>query len=92
MNYTEGNGPIPLNNVFSTFCILVDSAELTRALETVFNKMNGTDIIASGQLTTIAEIAKKGPEICLILNTLGDHLCVWGIDVSLSNILLKQYV
>lgn len=65
----------------SAFCILIDSSELTKALETIFNKMNGCDTENSVIFSKIAEIARKSPEICLILNPLGDSLSVWGIDV-----------
>lgn len=67
----------------STFCIFVDSTELTRALETVFNRMNGIDVHDSDQLAKIAEIARKGPEICLMLNQVNNSICVWGIDVRI---------
>ena len=63
------------------FCILLDSGEVTRALETVFNKMNGTDPAGSSHLSQLADIARKNPEICLVLNPEDDSLCVWGIDV-----------
>jgi hypothetical protein len=75
--------PIPSNTTLSSFYILVDSAELTRALETVFNKMNTTDTVVSDRLAKVAEIARKSPEICLVLNQHDDSLCVWGIDVNL---------
>ena len=66
---------------FSSFCVLVDSAELTRALETIFNRLNGTDVANSDRLASIAEIARKSPEICIVLNQIDDSLSVWGIDV-----------
>jgi hypothetical protein len=77
----ETNGPLPSSIFTSAYCILVDSTELTRALETVFNRINGTNAAASGDLEKIAEIARKSPEICLILNQRDDKLCVWGFDV-----------
>jgi len=77
---SEVHGPISTEHL-SSFCILVDTAELTRALETVFNRLNGTDLATSDRLARIAEIARKSPEICLVLNQIDDSLCVWGIDV-----------
>jgi hypothetical protein len=71
---------ISTEHLFS-FCIFVDSAELTRALETVFNRLNDTDIANTDRLERIAEIARKSPETCLVLNQIDDSLCVWGIDV-----------
>jgi len=68
----------------TTFCILVSHSELTRALETVFNKMDRTDDSTSHTLDSVAEIAREGPEICLILNQAGDKLCVWGIHVCFN--------
>lgn len=79
MNTTEANNDIPSN---PSFCILVDSAELTRALETVFNRINEADIASSDSLAKLAEIARKSPEICLVLNQNDDSLRVWGIDVN----------
>ena len=66
---------------FSSFCIFVDSGELTGALETIFNQLTDTDIANSDRLARIAEIARKNPEICIVLNQIDDSLCVWGIDV-----------
>jgi hypothetical protein len=63
------------------FCILLDSAELTRALETFFNRINGADVSTSTHLLDLGEIARKNPEICLVLNPSDDSLCIWGIDV-----------
>ena len=77
---SEVHGSISTEHL-SSFCIFVDSAELTRALETVFNRLNDTDIANSDRLERIAEIARKSPEICLVLNQIDDSLCVWGIDV-----------
>lgn len=78
MNTPETRGIIPS---YPSFCILVDSAELTRALETVFNKAKGDDIANSDNLVKIADIARKNPEICLLLDQSDDSLRVWGIDV-----------
>lgn len=88
MNDSEAVGSIPAHR--GSFCILVDSADLTRALETVFNRMNGKDDTTSEQLATIAGIARKGPEICLTLNQHDDSLCVWGIDVSTLSFLANS--
>jgi hypothetical protein len=82
MGVAEPDGSKPSNFQLSSFCIFIDSTELTRALETVFNQMNGTDVHESDQLAKIVQIAQKGPDICLILNQIDDSLCVWGIDVS----------
>jgi hypothetical protein len=79
MNPTDTHSNIPSN---PSFCILIDSAELTRALETVFNRIDSADIARSGNLSRIAEIARKDPDICLVLNQTDDSLRVWGIDVS----------
>jgi hypothetical protein len=82
MTTSETPGIIPS---YPSFCILVDSAELTRALETVFNRVNGDDIANSDNLVQIADIARKSPEICLLLDQNDDSLRVWGIDVSHFN-------
>jgi hypothetical protein len=82
MNTSETPGIVPS---YPSFCILVDSAELTRALETVFNRVNGDDIANSDNLVQIADIARKTPEICLLLDQNDDSLRVWGIDVSHFN-------
>ncbi len=85
MSNSELHNSIPTEHFLSLFCIFVDSAELTRALETIFNRLNGTDIANSDRLARITEIARKSPEICLVLNQNDDSLRVWGIDVfSLS--------
>ena len=81
MSDSELHSSIPTEQCLSSFCILIDSAELTRALETIFNRLNGTDIANSDRLARIAEIARKSPEVCLVLNQNDDSLRVWGIDV-----------
>ena len=83
MDNSATHSSIRSNDLLSAFCILIDSAELTRALETIFNRMNGTDTANSDSLAKLAEIARKTPEICLVLNQHDDSLCVWGIDVFL---------
>jgi hypothetical protein len=72
------------STLHTTFCILVSHSELTRALETVFNRMDGTDDSTSHTLDSVAKIAREGPEICLVLNQAGDKLCVWGIQVRFN--------
>ena len=84
MNRSDVTSSIPFP--CSAFCIFVDSPELTRALETVFNRMNGNDVTSSGYSATITEIAQMGPEICLVLNQQDDNLCVWGINVNYSHL------
>jgi len=82
MNTPETHGIIPS---YPSFCILVDSAELTRVLETVFNRVNSDDITNSDHLVQFADIARKSPEVCLLLDQNDDSLRVWGIDVSRFN-------
>jgi hypothetical protein len=65
----------------SYFWILVDNSELTRALETVFNKSDREKSPVSDELETITDIARKSPEVCLALDQNNDQLFVWGIDV-----------
>ena len=65
----------------SCFWILVDNSELTRALETVFNKSDHEKYPMADELDTITDLARKSPEVCLALDQTGDRLLVWGIDV-----------
>ena len=67
----------------STFCIVIDSTELTKALETVFNRTNGDSVGVSGKLEVVADIARKSPELCLVVSQRGDNLCIWGINVTI---------
>ena len=66
----------------SCFWILVDNSELTRALETVFNKSDHEKYPMADELDTITDLARKSPEVCLALDQTGDRLLVWGIDVT----------
>ena len=82
MDPLEINGGLhPPASPSTKFCILLDSAELTRALETFFNKANGADVSTSNPSMDLSEIARKNPEICLVLNPNDDSLCIWGVDV-----------
>jgi hypothetical protein len=69
----------------SHFWILVDNSELTRALETVFNKSDREKNTISDDLDTISDIARKSPEVCIALDQTDDRLLVWGIDVLISS-------
>jgi hypothetical protein len=69
------------NPHLSHFWILVDNSELTRALETVFNKSDLEKNTISDDLDTISDIARKSPEVCIALDQTDDRLMVWGIDV-----------
>ena len=82
MNAPEMDNPISRGPWPPAYCILVDSAEVTKALETIFNRTNGVDFASSDYLSKFVEIARKGPEICLVLKPETDSLYVWGIDVS----------
>lgn len=81
MNAPEVDSPISTDPWPSAYCILVDSAEVTKALETIFNRTNGVDFTSSNYLSKFVEIARKGPEICLVLEPQTNSLYVWGIDV-----------
>jgi hypothetical protein len=82
MNAPEMDNPISTGPWPPAYCILVDSAEVTKALETIFNRTNGVDFASSDYLSKFVEIARKGPDICLVLKPETDSLYVWGIDVS----------
>jgi len=82
MNAPEIDGQISTARPSPAYCILVDSAEVTKALETIFNRTNGVDFASSDYLSKFVEIAKKGPEICLVLEPQTNALYVWGIDVN----------
>lgn len=69
----------------SHFWILVDNSELTRALETVFNKSDQEKNTISDDLDAISDIARKSPEVCIALDQTDDRLLVWGIDVLISS-------
>ena len=71
---------LPSQPTISTFCIVVDSTELTKALETVCNRTSN-NMEVSKNLEIVADIARKSPELCLVVNHQGDNLCVWGVDV-----------
>jgi len=68
----------------SRFWILVDNSELTRALETVFNKSDYEKHFITDELDAITDVARKNPEVCLALDQTGDQLLVWGIDVIID--------
>ena len=64
-------------------CIVLDSSELTKALETMLNQINGNPIQGADLLQKISHIARESPDLCLVLNQRGNELDIWGIDVSL---------
>lgn len=67
-------------------CIVIDSSELTKALETLFNQRNGKSLHDADLLEKVSDIARKSPDLCLVLNQRGNELHVWGVDVCLLNI------
>jgi hypothetical protein len=66
-------------NIFA-MCILIDAAELTKALETFLNRTEGDNGSTPAEL--IAGIAREAPDLCLVLSLYGNTLVVWGIDVT----------
>jgi hypothetical protein len=62
-------------------CIVIDSSEFTKVLETVFNHTNGSPIRDADLQQKILDIARRGPELCLVLNQRGNELDIWCIDV-----------
>jgi hypothetical protein len=69
----------------STFCIVIDSTELRKALETVFNRINNETVESSERLEVVTDVARRNPELCLVVSQYGNNLCIWGIDVICSN-------
>ena len=65
---------------------MIDSSELTKALETLFNQRNGKAFHDADILEKVSNIARKSPDLCLVLNQRGNELHVWGVDVCLLKI------
>jgi hypothetical protein len=80
----------PPAKTLSTLCIIIDSTELTKALETVFNRINGDNVEKSENLEIVSDIARKSPELCLVVNQQGNNLCIWGIDVTSPGIYYRE--
>lgn len=70
-------------NLPTICCIVLDSSELTKALETMLNQINGNPIRGADMLQKISDIARESPDLCLVLNQRDNELDIWGIDVSL---------
>jgi hypothetical protein len=64
-------------------CIVIDSSVLTKVLETMFNQSNGKPVRDADLQQKISDIARRGPDLCLVLNQRGNELDIWCIDVSL---------
>jgi hypothetical protein len=67
-------------------CLVIDSSELTKALETLSNQRNGNTLQDANILEKVSDIARKSPDLFLVLNQQGNELCVWGVDVCFLNI------
>jgi hypothetical protein len=74
------DGIRPSINRASALCILIDSTELTKALETLLNRMDDNNGSTPAEL--ISGLAREAPDLCLVLNLYGNKLVVWGIDVN----------
>lgn len=70
----------PSIHTASALCILIDSTELTKALETLLNRMDGAN--SSTPTDLISGLAREAPDLCLVLNLYGNTLVLWGIDVT----------
>jgi hypothetical protein len=77
------HGAHPFTENIFAMCILVDAAELTKALETLLNRTEGDNGSTPAEL--IAGIAREAPDLCLVLSLYGNTLVVWGIDVTSFN-------
>ena len=67
-------------------CLVIDSSELTKALETLSNQRNGSTLQDANILEKVSDIARKSQDLFLVLNQHGNELCVWGVDVCFLNI------